>query len=165
MVSLMRSELDEFAREIAGSARATAFAAEASGALPERLARLAELTGEPPGELAHAFGGRLFERFTRLYPEFMPARVPALDWLERVERHVHDELRDFYPEARPPRLCCVRVSADRLLIRYGSEAPVAEMFAGIIEAALARFEVRAELRRRETGAGFAVFEVTLLAAA
>lgn len=113
-------------------------------------------------ELRRAFGRRVFERFVELYPDFVPMSGTALDYLEHIEKHVHDELRALYPESRPPKLCCVRISPSRLLIRYWSATPVAEMYIGMIEAALAHFETRAVIRRRDTKNDAAVFEVTLI---
>ncbi len=165
MLALIWSELREFAHDVAGPESAARFGEEGPGVLAERLNRLADLAGEKPPELLRAFGRRLFERFVRLYPDFVPADLEALDYLEHIERHVHQELRALYPSAKPPQLCCVRVAPDRLLIRYGSDQPVAEMCEGMIEAALSHFEARAEIRRRAARGGGAVFEVSLVEAA
>lgn len=162
MLPLMQSELRSFARDIASESAFTDFVARSDALLPERLALLAELTGEDVGLLRHAFGRRLFERFVSLYPDFVPMSGNALDWLEHIEQHVHDELRGLYPEARPPQLSCVRVTRSRLLIRYWSANPVAEMCAGMIDAALAHFETRAAITRREAKDESSVFEVRLL---
>ena len=158
---MMETELRDFARAVAAPDAFAAFLAGPGAALPDRLGRLAALTGERPGELSRAFGRRMFERFVSLYPDFVPLSVTALDYLEHIERHVHEEIRALYPEARPPRLCCVRLSPTRLLIRYWSATPAAEMCEGMIEAALAHFETRAMIRRREAKDAAAVFEVSL----
>ena len=159
MLPFARSELRRFARDIA-SVKAFGLFSAASGSL--LAARLAELTEQDAGAIRHAFGRRLFERFVALYPDFVPMSGNALDWLEHIEKHVHDELRGLYPEARPPQLSCVRVTRSRLLIRYWSANPVAEMCAGMIDAALAHFETKAAISRREAKDASSVFEVRLL---
>lgn len=166
----MKSELRKFARDIATADIAARF--EQIGddrSLPEMIGRLAEMTGEATGELRHAFGRRAFERFAELYPDFIPTNVGALDYLLTIERHVHDEMRFLYPTAQPPQLCCERVSETRLVIRYSSEEPIAEMCAGMLEAALAHFEARALVTRRDetecADGAAAVFDVALLPAA
>lgn len=144
MLALMTTELGCFARDIASRTVAVASAFEAEMAvdapLPEMIDRLAELTGEIPADLRYAFGRRLFERFTLLYPDFIPMDGGVLDFLLGLERHVHVEMRALYPDARPPRLMCERVDQRTLTLRYRSDQPVAEMCAGMIEAALAHFE-------------------------
>ena len=159
MLPFARSELRRFARDIASVKAFGLFSAESGSLL---AARLAELTEQDAGAIRHAFGRRLFERFVALYPDFVPMSGNALDYLEHVERHVHDELRGLDAGARTPQLCCVRVSRSRLLIRYRSAAPAAEICAGMIDAALRHFETRAVITRRDTKDSAAVFEVHLV---
>lgn len=169
MLDLMKSELRKFARDIAADDVAARF--EQIGddqSLPEMVGRLAEMTGEAPGELRHAFGRRAFERFAELYPDFIPTDVDALDYMLTIERHVQEEMRFLFPAAQPPQLCCKRVSATRVVIRYSSREPMAEMCAGMIEAALAQFEARILVTRRDdadcANDTAAIFDVTLLPA-
>lgn len=167
MFDLMRSELLGFACDVATADAARRFIAEDAdaapdgGALPERLDRLAALTGQSSSELRFAFGRRVFERFASSYPDFIPEGVGALDFLMKIESHVHGEMTSLYPSAAPPRLCCERLSETRAILRYASDQPVAEMCAGMLEAALSHFETRAVITRRadaDRGAD-AVFEI------
>lgn len=166
MFDLMRSELLGFALDVAPAEAARRFAqedaaAESGGALPERLDRLAALTGQSPSELRFAFGRRVFERFASSYPDFIPEGVGALDFLVGIERHVHGEMAALYPSASPPQVCCERLSETRAILRYSSDQPVADMCAGMLEAALSHFETRAVVTRRpapDCGAD-AVFEI------
>ncbi|MFV0475855.1 MAG: heme NO-binding domain-containing protein [Pikeienuella sp.] len=174
MFDLTRSELLGFAKDVSSSVAARKFQKaldadrDADGgesrnlprSLPQWLDLLAELAEQSPKELHHAFGRRLFERFAIFYPDFIPSNVSALDFLEGVERHVHDELRSIYPGARPPRLDCERLSETRLIIRYFSASPAEELCVGMLEATLDHFETRATILRRppEKGAD-AVFEL------
>lgn len=165
MWGLMKSELRSFARDIAAHDVADRF--ESIGddhPLPEMIGRLAEMTGETPSELRHAFGRRAFERFAAIYPDFIPADIDALDYLQNLQRHVHDEMRMLYPTAQPPRLSCERISKSRIVLRYSSDAPVTEMCAGMIDAALAHFEARALVTRRDDDCAVgvsAVFDIAL----
>lgn len=159
-------ELYLFASDIAGEDTGRKIKSESGkGSLPDLLDRLAELTGESPPELRHAFGRRTFERFAVLYPDFVPGHIGLFEYLLNVEKHVHEEMRDLYPGANPPALDCERLSATRIRIRYRSETPVPEMCAGMLEGAINHFGETARLIRHEyPGDASATFEIELAAA-
>ena len=48
-------------------------------------------------ELLRAFGGYLFNSFTRLYPSFFEHVDNSLDFLEQVEGVIHVEVKKIYP--------------------------------------------------------------------
>ena len=80
------------------------------------IVRAAEVLGEDPNTMVVAFGRELFGRFKVLYPNFFGDVTTALEFLERVEDHIHIEVRKLYSEARTPRIC----NAARAIVRKAS---------------------------------------------
>lgn len=164
MLELMKTELVDFAHDVAARSSAARFSRMVSEdtPLPETIIWLADLTGETPDDLRYAFGRRLFERFTILYPDFIPTDGGVMGFLLGLERHIHDEIRVLYPDARPPSICCEKVDDDTLRIHYQSDQPVTEMCMGMLDAALAHFETRGSVSREAAEADAdAVFRVSM----
>lgn len=163
MFGLMRMELCLFASDIAGEDTGRRIKSESDRrSLPDLLDHLAGLTGDSAPELRHAFGRRTFERFAALYPDFVPAHLDLFDYLLNIEQHIHEEMRDLYPDANPPGLACERISETRMRIRYRSDTPVPEMCAGMIEGAISHFGEKAVLTRHDARDAAAVFEIELV---
>ena len=129
---------------------------------------LSEKTGMCVPDLVDAFGRYLFGRFVELYPEFFDNVEGAFDFLERIEEHVHTEVRKLYPDAELPTFETSRVSDDRMGMIYRSKRPFADLARGLIEGCVAHYgesvsvemedlsddhrtHVRFTLKRHQTG--------------
>ena len=69
----------------------------------EAVAFLSEVSaqrGEPLPEMIEAFGHHLFGRFNTLYPEFFEGVETSMDFMERVEDHIHTEVKKLYDHSR-----------------------------------------------------------------
>lgn len=91
-------------------------------------------TGAAVPTLVHAFGRHLCQHFTATYPGFFSAAADTLAFLERVEDHVHIEVRKLYPDAELPSFACRRVDADTLEMVYRSHRGFSDLAYGLIEA-------------------------------
>lgn len=112
---------------------------------------LAGRTGYDLPELRHDFGYRLFRRFTEIHPEIFANQTDALDFLEGIEAHIHDQVRALNPKSNPPRFDITRPSANRLVMRYRSSRPFADLCAGLIEAALEHYKAGGLIDSRPIG--------------
>ncbi len=123
---------------------------------------LARKTGYDFPELCNDFGRRLFKRFTILHPEIFAEQTMALDFLQGIEAHIHEQVRALITKSRPPRMEVTRPHPNELILHYQSDRPFADLCAGLIEAALEHFEVNGQVKRQAIGADTteAVFTIT-----
>jgi len=103
------------------------------------VTQLSEKTGMPVPELVEAFGRYLFGRFVVLYPDFFEGVDGAFSFLDRIEEHVHVEVRKLYPDAELPTFETSRVDNDTMLMVYQSKRPFADLAHGLIEGCIAHY--------------------------
>lgn len=106
------------------------------------VVKAAEVLGEDPNEMVVQFGHELFGRFKELYPAFFSDVATALDFLERVEDHIHTEVRKLYSEARTPRISTQRQAlpeGEAMSVEYASHRPMALLAHGLIEGCIAEY--------------------------
>ena len=116
----------------------------------------AEVLGVDPGEMVVQFGRELFGRFKELYPAFFGDVSTALDFLERVEDHIHQEVGKLYPEAQTPRIATVREAlptGEAMAVEYTSHRPMALLAHGLIEGCIAEFGADLVVERFDGAAG------------
>lgn len=102
----------------------------------------AEVLGADPNEMVLQFGRELFGRFKELYPAFFSDVATALDFLERIEDHIHTEVRKLYSEARTPSIATAREQlpeGEAMAVQYDSHRPMALLAHGLIEGCIAEF--------------------------
>lgn len=95
---------------------------------------LSHETGTPIPELLHAFGKHLFLRFSQGYPKFFEGAEDAFDLLERVDGHIHVEVRKLYPDAELPKFQTTRLDANRFEMIYTSSRHFEDLAEGLIHA-------------------------------
>ena len=103
------------------------------------VTRLSEKTGMPVPDLINAFGRYLFGRFSELYPAFFEGVDGAFSFLDRIEEHVHVEVRKLYPDAELPTFDTSRVGDDTMVMVYQSTRPFADLAHGLIEGCIAHY--------------------------
>ena len=120
-----------------------------------RLIAMMEFLGNRTGydipELCHDFGRRLFQRFTELHPELFASQTNAIDFLEGIEAHIHEQVRSLEPKSRPPRFDILRPAPNELVMHYQSHRPFADLCAGLIEGALDHYKENGQVDRRPVG--------------
>lgn len=106
------------------------------------IVRAAEVLDEDPNAMVVHFGRELFGRFKELYPNFFGDVTTALDFLERVEDHIHMEVRKLYSEARTPRISTQREQlpeGESIHVDYSSHRPMALLAQGLIEGCIEEY--------------------------
>lgn len=157
-----------FVKDMIGAARkADASDYDASGPYDQEeligmMDFLARRTGYKFDELCKDFGRRLFSRFTVLHPELFEDQTMALDFLQGIEAHIHDQVRTLVPKSQPPRFDVTRPNPEKLILHYRSERPFADLCVGLIEASLEHFGANARVDHRPIGdtKSEAVFTIT-----
>ncbi len=103
------------------------------------VTRLSEKTGTPVPDLVEAFGRYLFGRFVELYPSFFEGVDGAFSFLDRIEEHVHVEVRKLYPDAELPTFETSRTDDNTMVMVYRSTRPFADLARGLIEGCVAHY--------------------------
>ena len=121
--------------------------------LVELVARVAQATAVPEGELLRRFGAHLFGRFAAIYPVFFVELDSAFGFLSEINGHVHDEVQKLHPDAQFPRFECTARGPGRLEMRYHSSRPFADLAEGLIRGCIAYFGEAIELTRDDLAPG------------
>lgn len=123
---------------------------------------LATRTGYDASDLRYDFGKHLFQRFTALHSDLFAGKTDALDFLQGIEAHIHEQMRMSVPKSDPPRFDIQRPQTNQLVLHYQSSRPFADLCAGLIEAALEHYQAGGCVERRLVGRGKheAVFTIT-----
>ncbi|MFM8980814.1 MAG: heme NO-binding domain-containing protein [Planctomycetia bacterium] len=116
------------------------------------VAALSSETGTPVPQLLHAYGRHLLGRFRARFPAFFDTAPTAEVFLERLEPHVHAEVRKLYPTASPPVLRFLR-TPDELVLDYASERGLADFAEGLLVGVLEHYRVDPAGLRREDPSG------------
>lgn len=103
------------------------------------VTQLSEKTGTPVPDLVEAFGRYLFGRFVDLYPAFFEGVDGAFSFLDRIEEHVHVEVRKLYPDAELPTFKTSRTDDNTMVMVYQSTRPFADLAKGLIEGCIAHY--------------------------
>jgi len=117
--------------------------------LVQLVVQLAVRTQCTVRDLLIEFGQHLFGRFAAGYPEFFKGVPSAFSFLERVEHHIHTEVRKLYPDAQLPHVDCEAAGDDSLTVIYRSARPFADLAEGLILGCLAHFGELVELERHD----------------
>lgn len=91
------------------------------------------------GEVLHAFGNHLFRAFLRSHGNFFTDIRDTYDLLGRIEDEIHVEVRKLFPDAELPTFACSEPNPGELLLEYRSTRGLADLAAGLIEAAIRHY--------------------------
>ncbi len=100
---------------------------------------LSEKSNIPIPKLVRSFGKHLFGRLALTYPQFLAGVETSLDFLQRVEDHIHVEVLKLYPDAELPRFECEVTQPGRLSMIYHSQRPLADLAESLIEGCAEHF--------------------------
>ncbi len=103
------------------------------------VTQLSEKTGTPVPDLVRAFGRYLFGRFVELYPAFFEGVDGAFSFLDRIEEHVHVEVRKLYPDAELPTFATSRPDDGTMIMVYQSKRPFADLAHGLIKGCITHY--------------------------
>ncbi|CAN7553117.1 heme NO-binding domain-containing protein [Pseudoduganella sp. LjRoot289] len=100
---------------------------------------LSNATGMAVPALVHLFGQHLFQRFSVAYPALFADAGNVFDFLSRIDKVIHVEVRKLYPDAELPSLPCERPAPGELVLLYSSPRGFADLAAGLIDGCIAHF--------------------------
>ena len=107
--------------------------------------QLSQRSGLEVPALLRAFGGYLFNVFTRQYAEMIETSESGFDLLERVDREIHIEVLKLYPDAELPSFETERLADNLLQMDYRSDRAMGDLAHGLIEACAQHFNERYQI--------------------
>lgn len=107
--------------------------------LASLVTHLSKIIDQPVPALLRAFGKHLMGRFYDFYPQFFVTETDSLSLLEKVENHVHVEVKKLYPDAELPTLDVTRQGPDDVRVQYISCRPLGDLALGLIEGCAEHF--------------------------
>jgi hypothetical protein len=116
----------------------------------------------PMRDLLETYGRYLFARFSLRHPELFDGATSSFHLLDRIEGHIHGEVRKLHPDAELPAIQVNWRSEDRIEFAYSSTRPFAAFAEGLMRGAIAHFEERVEVRLIDASddGTFICFELT-----
>ena len=114
---------------------------------------LSQETGIASPELMKVFGEYLFGRFSILYPQYFENLNSSFDFLKKIERYIHVEVRKLYPDAELPTFGYDASQPGCLRLTYQSTRPFASLAEGLIRGCLAHFGEEADIQVEDLSAG------------
>ena len=85
------------------------------------VSALSAHTGIPVPVLVRRFGRHLFGRLVEGHPDTIAGLETSFELLQRIESHIHNEVRKLYPDAELPRIDASQDGPDKLTMHYSSK--------------------------------------------
>jgi len=94
---------------------------------------LSQETGIKQDTLMVDFGHFLLHRFTKIFPMYFSRVGSTFDFLESVENHVHNGVKDSYPDEDLPQFEAKLLEKNLLRVSYKSESPLGKVVEGMVK--------------------------------
>lgn len=114
------------------------------------VTRLAEITGNPAGDLIEVYGRHLFGRIVGLYPPMIAHFSSSLPFIAKVDTFIHPEVKKLYPDADLPSFNVISLSDHELIIDYTSNKPLMPLARGLMLGAADHFGETIEIIEDDT---------------
>lgn len=110
---------------------------------------LSEKVDIPVPVLVRTFGEHLFGQFVIKYPSFFIDVHDSMNFLSRIEDHIHVEVKKLYPEANLPTFEQEAFEEGKLRLVYSSQRPFADLAEGLIHGCAAHFNESLVIQRQD----------------
>jgi hypothetical protein len=101
--------------------------------LVDMVVALSERTGAAVPDLINAFGHHLGGVFTAKFSDFFAEVDNTLDFLKKIDNHIHVEVKKLYPDAELPVFDFDDSNPEEFKLVYSSERGFADLAQGLIE--------------------------------
>ena len=116
------------------------------------VTQLSSKTSTSVKDLVKTFGRHLAVVFKSKYPDFFkPSDI--FEFLENVEGIIHVEVKKLYPEAELPKFIYERQSSNRLVMKYSSSRPFADLAEGLLEGVIEIYGGKVKMTMADTSSG------------
>lgn len=119
--------------ELASEGAYTAVGTYDSAELVAMVVELSERTGAEVPALIRAFGHHLGKVFTQKFGDFFAEVDSTIEFLKRIDNHIHVEVAKLYPDAELPVFSFDESHAQHFVLNYESSRGFADLAQGLIE--------------------------------
>jgi len=122
----------------------------------ELVALVSELSKRTDTEipvLLRSFGTHLYRTFATKYSQFFDGVTDTFTLLERLDGHIHVEVRKLYPDAELPKFTTRRLPNGDFEMHYISARHFEDLAYGLIDASVQRFSEPISIEMNSTPQG------------
>jgi len=114
---------------------------------------LSEKVSVPVPDLVRSFGHHLAVVFATKFPQFFGEVDNTLDFLKKIDNHIHVEVRKLYPDAELPVFAFDDTDTENFKLVYSSERGLADLALGLIEGVAKYFNEPFDIARSDQQQG------------
>ncbi len=103
------------------------------------ISSLSAITGHSVASLQELFGEAVFPRLLSNLPEMPAEQYHTLSFINRVEAHIHTEVKKLYPDANPPKFDFLSQTESTLIMDYKSARCMGHVCLGLIKGCAVHF--------------------------
>jgi Haem-NO-binding len=101
--------------------------------LVQLVVTLSKKVNVPVNKLVHQFGLHLASVFSKKFPGFFDECIDSFSFLQRVDQHIHIEVKKLYPDADLPRFYYDKITPNSMQMIYQSKHNFGDLALGLIE--------------------------------
>lgn len=139
--------------ELASEGAYTAVGTYDSAELVAMVVELSELTGAEVPVLIQAFGHHLGKVFTAKFGDFFAEVDCTIEFLKRIDNHIHVEVAKLYPDAELPVFSFDDSDPQNFVLNYESTRGFADLAQGLIEETMKHYGEDFTIERTDSQKG------------
>lgn len=113
------------------------------------VVELSKQTGVSVDELVRTFGKNLAVVFSKKFPTFFNDCNTTVEFLKKIDDHIHVEVKKLYPDAELPKFTYREVNPIEFELIYESARNFSYLAQGLIEGSMEYFKEAFQLSRRD----------------
>ena len=117
------------------------------------VVELSKRTGLETSELVRLFGHHLAKVFSTKFSAFFSEVDNTIDFLKRIDNHIHVEVSKLYPDAELPVFGFDDSDAEVFQLHYSSTRGLADLAHGLIEATSDYYQEKFQIKRIDSRDG------------
>ncbi|MEE4243915.1 MAG: heme NO-binding domain-containing protein, partial [Kangiellaceae bacterium] len=118
--------------------------------LVNMVVELSNRTELPVPALVKTFGLHLADVFTKKFTSFYDEVDNILDFLKKIDNHIHVEVAKLYPDAELPEFSFEESDSGEFLLHYRSTRGFADLALGLIEGSAGYFNQTLNIDRQDS---------------
>jgi len=112
---------------------------------------LSKKTDIDVSDLVKVFGEYLFGVLAETHPIWLSGINSAFELFEKVDGFIHVEVKKLYPDAKPPKFTCRRISENQLEMIYSSPRCLGDAAEGLIRGCAGFYDESIGIEREKLG--------------
>lgn len=107
--------------------------------LVKLIIALSKITGVSPEALQEVYGEAVFNSLLESLPGMPDQQHNTFSFIQRVEEHIHTEVKKLYPDATPPQFHFLSLTETQMVMDYRSARCMSHVCLGLIKGCAKHF--------------------------